>query len=182
MVFDAEVLAKLGAPILSVVVAAVVKHYTEGRSRIVSFIGHVSAFTLQDEARTVVHTHSVVIRNTGSKTANNVRLAHAILPPNLTVFPAIQYTIERNPEGAAEILIPAMVPKEQVTISYLYFPPLIWSQINSSLKSDEGFGKVITVIPTPQPNKIVIAAVIALMFIGGSFCFYWLIKFLMTLV
>ena len=56
MPFDPDLVAKLAAPILSLLDAAELKHYTEARSRGVSFIGHVSAFTLQDEH------HSIVIR------------------------------------------------------------------------------------------------------------------------
>ncbi|MFN0039968.1 MAG: hypothetical protein ACKVP2_10700 [Burkholderiales bacterium] len=177
MNIDPEVVAKLAGPLLSLLVGAVIKHYTEARSRVVSFIGHVSAFTLQGEQGTVVHTHSVVVRNAGRKAAHNVRLTHGVLPINITVYPPMQYAIERNPEGAGEIVFPVLVPKEQVTVSYLYFPPLLWNQINVNTKSDEGFAKIINVIPIPQPNKAVIAVVWGLMFIGASFLFYWLIRF-----
>ncbi len=176
MNFDPEVIAKLAGPLLSLVVGAVIKHYTEARSRVVSFIGHVSAFTLQGEQNSVIHTHSVVVRNAGRKAAHNVRLTHGVLPINITVYPPVQHTIERNPDGAGEIVFPVLVPKEQVTVSYLYFPPLLWNQINLNTKSDEGFAKIINVIPIPQPSKGVIAAGWGLMFIGASFLFYWLVR------
>ena len=51
------------------------------------------------------------------------------------------------PGGGQEILFPSLVPNEQVTVSYLYFPPATWDQINVGVKSDEGFAKVIRVIP-----------------------------------
>ena len=44
-------------------------------------------------------------------------------------------------------------------MSYLYFPPLLWSQINVNTKSDDGFAKIINVISMPQPSKAVIAAI-----------------------
>ncbi|MDT4329593.1 hypothetical protein RPD76_06715 [Methylomonas sp. MV1] len=116
------------------------------------------------------------MRNAGRKAAHNVRLSHTVLPPNVTVHPPVQYTIERNPEGAGEILIPVLVAKEQVTVSYLYFPPLTWNQVNASTKSDEGFAKILNVIPMPQPSKAVLAAVWSLIFVGASFLFYWLAK------
>ena len=100
-----------------------------------------------------------------------------MLPINITVYPPVQYSIERNPEGAGEIVFPVLVPKEQVTISYLYFPPLLWNQINVNTKSDEGFAKIINVIPMPQPNKAILASVWALVFVGASFLFYWLVRF-----
>ncbi len=176
MEFDPDLIAKIAGPSLSLVIGAVVKHYAEARSRVVSFIGHVSAFTLQDEQHTVVHTHSVVVRNAGRKAARNVRLVHGILPINVTVYPPVQHSIERNVDDSGEIILPVLVPKEQVTVSYLYFPPLLWNQINVSTKSDEGFAKIINVMPVPQPSKGVIATVWALMFVGASFTFYWAVR------
>lgn len=55
---------------------------------------------------------------------------------------------------------------EQVTISYLYFPPLLWSQINSYTKSDESFAKTLNAIPTPQPAKWLIVVIWSLVFVG----------------
>ena len=177
MTIDADTAAKIVGPLLSLLLGAVIRHYSESRAKLVSFIGHVSSFTLQDEHHTVVHTHSVVVRNAGRKAAQNVRLSHMVLPLNVNVYPPVKHTIERNREGADEILIPVLVPKEQVTISYLYFAPLTWNQVNASTKSDEGFAEILNVIPMPQPNKGVLAAVWALLFVGASFIFYWLSKF-----
>lgn len=176
MTLDTEIIAKILAPLLSLIVGAIIKHYSEARANVVSFIGHVSSFTLQDEKHTVVHTHSVVVRNSGRKAAHNVRLAHTVLPPNVTVYPPTQYTIQQNPEGASEIVIPILVPKEQLTISYLYFPPLTWNQVNASTKSDEGFAKILNVISMPQPHKAILWFLWGLVFIGASFVFYWLVK------
>lgn len=173
MNIDADVVAKVLGPLLSLIFGAVVKRYTEAKSKVVSFIGHVSAFTLQDGERTVVHTHSVVVRNAGKKAAHNVRLVHGVLPVNITIYPPIQHSIDRNPDDSGEIVIPVLVPQEQVTVSYLYFPPLLWNQINLSTKSDEGFAKIVNVIPMPQPSKTVLGAVWALMFLGASLLFYW---------
>lgn len=183
MELNPEIIAKISAPILSVIMGGVIKHYTEARSKVVSFIGHASAFTVQGgEDSWVVHTHAVVVQNTGRKAATNVRLSHSILPPNITVYPPVQYSIERNPEGASEIVFPVLVPKEQVTVSYLYFPPLLWNQVNASTKSDEGYAKIINAIPTPRPNKIVSAGFWTLVFVGASFLFYWLVRLIISAI
>jgi hypothetical protein len=68
--------------------------------------------------------------------------------------------------GGAEIVIPKLVPSEQVSISYLYFPPLLWSQIHAYTKSDEGFAKIINVLPTPQLPKWIANLIWLLVFIG----------------
>lgn len=176
MFLDPDLIAKIAGPSLSLVIGAALKQYTEARSRVVSFIGHVSAFTLQDEQHTVVHTHSVVVRNAGRRAAHNVRLAHGVLPPNVMIYPPVQHSFERNPDGSGEIVLPVLVPKEQITVSYLYFPPLLWNQINSTTKSDEGFAKIINVMPVPRPSKGVIAAVWLLSFVGASFALYWVVR------
>lgn len=173
---DPDVIAKIAGPLLSLAIGAVIKRYTTARSRVISFIGSVSAFVLQDEHHTMVHTHSVIVRNAGRKAAHNVRMMHTVLPPNITVYPTIKHSIERNDDGSGEIVMPVLVPKEQVTVSYLYFPPLLWNQVNASTKSDDGFAKVINVVPLPRPSKAALYAVWVLMFVGASFILYWLVR------
>lgn len=170
---DLEAVAKIGSPIVTLIIGAILKHYSEKSSKVLSYIGHVSSFTLQDEKKTSVYTHSVIVRNVGRRAATNVRLGHNFLPVNIRVEPQINYKFETNPEGAAEIVIPTLVPKEQVTISYLYFPPITWHQINSYTKSDDGYAKIVNVIPMPQPSTAFQWANKALVLIGASFVIYW---------
>lgn len=178
MTYDIELIAKIISPIITLLVGTVIKHYTESRSKLVTFIGHISSFKLKDEEQTQVYTHSIVVRNAGRKSAHNVRVGHNFLPPNIQISPSVKYDIEENPEGGAEIIFPIMVPKEQVTISYLYFPPVTWNQVNAYTKSDDGFANILNVIPMPQPSKLVIAIVWVLMFLGATFLVYWLVKIL----
>jgi hypothetical protein len=182
MNIDIDAFAKILGPVLSLVAGALVKHYTEAKSKVVSFLGHASSFTLQGPQLTTIHTHSVIVRNAGRKVASNVRLTHAELPLNVTIYPPVQHSIQRNADGSGDILIPALVPKEQITISYLYFPPLVWSQIHINTKSDEGFAKIINVIPMPQPNLAITIGVWILMFVGASFLFYWLVRTIATTI
>ena len=178
MTYDIEIIAKIASPIITLIVGAIIKHLTERRSKIVSFLGHVSSFTLRDENHTQVYTHGIVIRNAGRKSATNVRVGHNFLPPNIQVSPPVKYTIEENPEGGAEIIFPIMVPKEQISISYLYFPPVTWDKVNAYTKSDDGFANILNVISMPLPSKFVITLVWGLMFLGASFIFYWLVKWI----
>ena len=119
-----EQIFKIISPLITLIFGAILKYYTEEKSKLVSYIGHISAFTLRDEQKTNVFTHSIIVHNAGRKSARNVRLSHNVLPLNITIYPPVQYSIERNPEGSGEIVIPVLVPKEQITISYLYFPPV----------------------------------------------------------
>lgn len=179
---DLETVAKVVSPVLTLIVGAAVKHYAERKPKLFSYIGHVSAFTLQDEQKSSVFTHSIIVRNAGRRSATNVRLGHHFLPINLRIDPQANYKIETNPEGAAEIVIPTLVPKEQVTISYLYFPPTTWNQINAYTKSDEGFAKILNVIPMPQPSTPVLWLARILILIGASFVTYWVLRLAFFLI
>lgn len=173
-----EILAKLLSPLIAAVIAALTKHYLEARPRLVTYLVHASAIPLPVPGQpnaAQVNTHSIVVANTGKKTANNVRIGHLLLPPSHQVWPPVNHQVANSPNGAAEIIIPTLVPGEQVSISYLYFPPVTWQNINSYAKSDECMARVINVIPSPQPNKLVLFALWFLVFIGASTVIYWLI-------
>lgn len=177
-----EQILKLISPVITLIIGSLIKYYTEERSKLISFIGHVSVFKLQDEQKTQVFAHNVIVRNAGRKAARNVKLVHNVLPLNISIFPPIQHSVERNPDNSGEIVIPILVPKEQITISYLYFPPLTWDRINSITKSDDGLAKIINVIPVPQFSKWFTFLVWFLMFIGASFLLYWLMRLIAVII
>ncbi|MCX5698186.1 MAG: hypothetical protein NTX01_00585 [Candidatus Omnitrophica bacterium] len=155
----------IGVPLLTLFLGRYLDRVLEKRPKLISYLGHVSAFSLQDEKNTQVFTHSIVLLNTGRKTANNIRIGHNYMP-KFNIYPNVSHTVENVSGGGAEILIPKLVPKEQLTISYLYFPPVTWDKINLYTKSDEGLAKVINVIPTPLLPKWVINVLRILIFIG----------------
>jgi len=78
-----------------------------------------------------------------------VCLTHPYLP-SFNVYPDIEHRVDDLPGGGKEIIIPTLVPNEQVTISYLYFPPVTWNQVNGQIKSNEGLARVLQVLPTQQ--------------------------------
>jgi hypothetical protein len=127
--------------VLGAFVGAVIAKRVEGKAELVSFWGHASAFTINNPGQPpfVIHTHDVVIRNVGKKAANNVRVSHQVLPDQFNINPSVPYTVERLPGGQKDIVIPKLVPKQQIVISYLYYPPLTFDQINAGIRSDEGF-------------------------------------------
>jgi hypothetical protein len=181
MTYDIDVIAKIISPLITLLLA-VLKYLSERKSKLISFIGHISSFTLSDEKQTQVYTHSIIVRNTGRKSAINVRIGHNFLPPNIQVSPPVNYKIETNPAGSAEVIFPIIVPKEQITISYLYFPPITWEQVNAYTKSDDGFADIIKVIPIPQPSKLVTGIIWFLIFIGASSIIYWLVRKMLFLI
>jgi hypothetical protein len=60
-------------------------------------------------------------------------------------------------------------------ISYLYGPPVTYVQVNTYVKSDEGFAKVLRVIPTPESPKWLLATTWALVTLGAITALYFLV-------
>jgi hypothetical protein len=50
------------------------------------------------------------------------------------LYPAVPHNVERVENGIVEIVIPQLVPDEQVTISYLYAPPLFYNQVHAYIE------------------------------------------------
>ena len=164
---DWQIVTTIAAPIIALVLGAALNHLLQNRPKLVAHYGHVSAFHSQrgDAEPLNIHTHSVVIRNAGRKSAKNIRVSHNYLP-DYCVYPDMIYEVNDLPSGGKEITIPALVPKEQVTISYLYFPPMTYSQVLTTVKSDEGSAKIINVWQAPIISKPITVLVWALIIWG----------------
>lgn len=171
---ELELIAKIVSPILTVILGVLLQKYTQDRPRLINYLVHASAIPLRNAENGAVNVHSIMVRNTGKRTANNVRIGHYFLPQSYALQPQLQHEVI-NQEGGpeAEILIPTLVPNEQVNISYLYFPPVTWNQIHSYCKSDESSAENVNVIPTPQLNTFQRAVGIFVLFVGASTLLYW---------
>lgn len=153
MSIDWNVAATIASPIIALFVGAGLNRLIENRPKVVSYLGHVSGIFLSKANPPVqVNTHSVVLRNAGGKTENNIRVGHNVLP-DFQIFPDIDHEVKDLPGGQKEIVIQKLIPKKQITITYLYFPPLTWEQVNTHLESDSGVIKVLNVLPKVQPPK-----------------------------
>ena len=145
------VVATFASPILALFVGAWFDRFIAARPRIISFLLHASAVTMRGmENPITVNTHSIVIKNPGRTTATNIRVGHIVLP-DFHVYPDVHYETNDLPGGGKEILIPRLAPQKQITITYLYFPPLTWQQINTQTAVDDGAAKIVNVLPTVQP-------------------------------
>jgi len=149
-----EVVANIAGPLIALFIGAWLNRIVERRPRLVSYYGHISAFrhTPPGGAPISIHTHSVILSNTGGKAATNVRLHHLTLP-DFNIWPNIPHAVEVLPDGTKDIVIQVLVPKEHILISYLYFPPLVANQINSGIKCDQGFATQIPVLLQKQYPK-----------------------------
>jgi hypothetical protein len=154
---DVSLIQRIAEPVIIGVLLTLALRLIERRVRLSVFYGHVGEFRTQPSGNIpafVVHTHSVVIRNSGKLAAHNVRVPHAVSlgapNVNVSVNRGVNFTQSTLQSGSDELLFPILVPGQQVTISYLYYPPLIWSQINLPVTCDEGMARVLNVLPTPQ--------------------------------
>ena len=177
-----DAILKLASPVLTALIGWVSKQYLEARPNLVTYLVHASAIPLNDERETIVNTHSIVVRNVGKRTATNVRIGHNNLPPSFQVFPPIPYTVTKGHKDSAEILIPTMVPDEQISVSYLYFPGLTWHNVNSYTKADHGFAEIINNIPSKGPSKILVSLFWGFAFLGASTVLYTLARWAIHLV
>jgi len=176
---DWLVLASIVGPLLGGLLGAALVIWLERRPKLISWLGHTSAVRMPPaQSQTLpidIYTHTVVVWNAGRRAANNVRLGHNYLPTTYTVLPAVVYRVENPPGGGAEIVFPTLVPKEQVTITYLYYPPVTYGQINSYVKSDEGMARIITVLPTPMQPMWLLRTAAVLFFLGLVTALYLLV-------
>lgn len=147
MAVDWSLVSSIAVPVACLFLGAWVTRRFEKRPEIVSYYGHASSFSIPSENGNglIVNTHAVVLRNVGKRSAANVRMTHATLP-SVTVFPNTPYRTETLPGGGVDLVFPTVVPGAQITVSYLYFAPLLVSGVNIGIKHDDGFAKAIPVI------------------------------------
>jgi hypothetical protein len=149
---DWNLLANIAVPVGTLFLGIWLDRRFELRPRLVTYYGHVAAFSVDQPAGQpplTVHTHSVVLRNTGRRSATDVRIRHQPLQrfPHFVIWPQLQHHVEDLPGGGGrEIVIPILVPNEEITISYLYFPPTTVVQVHAGIRSAEGFARGIPVL------------------------------------
>lgn len=172
---DWKLFAQYTGPVVTLALGALLNHLIERRPKLISYLGHASAVSIKPPTGDAfnVHTHSVVVRNGGRKRAENVRLGHAFLP-NFSVYPSVDYEVRDLPDGGKELLFPKLVPGEQVAVTYLYYPPVVWGNVNTYTKSDDGFAKIVQVLPTPQAPTWIRRVLSALIVVGAATVVYGL--------
>lgn len=165
--------ATIAAPLIALFVGIWANRRFENRPGLISYYGHVSSFchTPPGGQQIFIHTHAVILRNISRKSATNIRLSHGVLP-DFNIWPRVVHRVEDVPAGGRDILIPTLVPGEQVTVSYLYFPPLTVADINAGVKHDGGFAQQIPVLLQRQYPNWLNRVVGFLLLMGGIFTTY----------
>ena len=177
MEIDWPAVATITAPTIALLVGVWVTRRFESRPVLISYFGHVSTFTHTPPNGTPfdINTHSVSLHNAGRRGATNVRLHHLLLP-DFNIRPSIVHHVEDLPDGTKDIVIPTLVPGEEITISYLYWPPTTVTDINAGIKGDQGFAQAVPVLLQRQYPDWISFLVVSLMFVGFVsivYLLYW---------
>lgn len=142
--------------ILPAIAGGIITWLAERRPKLMAWFPASAAVTLHQlpggQTPPVVHTHSVMIRNRGRKAATNVRIGHNVLPAFSLFPPSVSFTTLKLQGMEEQIVFPVLPPRTQVQISYVYFPPLIYSQIHAGVSSDEGPASARDVVINPRPT------------------------------
>ncbi|MUK43732.1 hypothetical protein GNP61_19520 [Aliivibrio fischeri] len=186
MKVDWVIVATIVAPLLAALFGAWLSRWFESRPKILVWYSHRSEFDVKNEPQEGepirVHTHAVNLKNTGKKSAKDIVVSHNYLPTNFRIIPPTPHRVEELPGGGKNIVIPNLVPNKEISISYLYYPPVTWAQINTAVEFDEGMAKVIDVIPTPSVPKSLQCVAFAMMFIGTVTTLYLVAELFNTLI
>ena len=155
--------------------------------RLEAFFTHGAAHPVPGTGNPV-HTHALLVRNSGSAAALNVRIGHTFVPPNtdIQIHPdTIQRTVTKVGLHGSEIHIERLRPKEQVVLSYLYPGPTLYSQFGTVVKFDDGFAHFFPIQHVPVLPKTVYMLVAYLMAAGFCLTLYAalrLVLFLFSLI
>jgi hypothetical protein len=156
MSIDWNLVGLLAGPVVGAVIGAWWTRKLERRPQLVSYFGHVSGFRYHPPgggAPFNINSHTVILRNAGSQSATNIRLHHADTVPAFSIWPQVPHTVDTLPDGSQDIVIPVLVPNQEITIGYMYAPPLVVAQINAGIRCDQGFATPIPVLLQRQFPK-----------------------------
>ena len=147
------------------------------RARLEAFFTHGAAHPIPG-GQSYIHTHSLVVRNAGSQSATGVCISHSFMPPNtdIQMYPDRPYTNTQFGQSGSEIRIDRLRPKEQITLSYLYPGPTLFSQFGTLVKFDEGFGQFFEIQQVPLFPPWVRGVIFYLMTAGFCFSIYMALK------
>ena len=143
MILDWHIVVAILKLIVPAGVGAMIERLLQRRSKLICYYSSIATHTIDAQPPIQVHTCSIVIRNDGRAAAHNVVIPHLLHMMNVHVLPPVPYQLNPLPGGAEELVFPLIIPKQEISISYLYYPPLVLNQIHSRPRSDEGFAKFV---------------------------------------
>jgi len=118
---DWSALIKAVWSVALLVIGAGLQKLLERKPHVTYYVGPWSAFV--GSSPTTFHTHWIVIKNLGKKSATDVRVRHELRTETFYVIPQIPHSDPDMPGGGFEIVFPRLVPQEEVAISYMHSQP-----------------------------------------------------------
>lgn len=148
-------------PIISAILAFVggilLTNYQNRKPRLISFFTNMSDFHIPSnqagQPNLTIYTHTIVVQNTGKASANNVEVVHRNVGLQNywhKVTPDVVFQQDRTPDGGLILRFPSLLPKQAVTISYLYTYPFHVDAIHNYVKSNEVAANVTAIFFVPQ--------------------------------
>lgn len=125
------------------------------------------------------HMHAIYIENVGKKTARNVRIPHNTLNGVEFEVQNANYYVDPPKDARtsrADIVIPELVPEQQVQITYMYLPPMTFGQINFRPLHDDGFADVVPLIFVQKPPRFRVLGLQLLLALGAVTAIYILVR------
>jgi len=166
---------QIGLPLATAALGGWAVHAFERRAKLIVYYGHAARHRarLKDQDDITINTHTTVLQNSGSKSAEKVRIFHALLPTNYEVQPATRHQVITHDDDSGEIEIERIDPGEQYTISYLYFPPTTIATINSRVLMKDGRVRVMNVLPSRMFPRWLNRTAAALLLVGAVTVIYF---------
>ena len=165
--------------IIGIFLGAFLNKWQEKKTNLITYIGHIADFTVEDY---IIFTHSIVISNSGSLPANNVRIHHKNLPKLVQIKPSTNFKIEELNDGTKNILIEKIIAGESISVSYLYKSEETDHNVPISIKSDEGYAKHINMLPQQQYSKKVQNFAAFLILLGSIATLYFIFKLIFWII
>ena len=123
MKFDWSALATVAWSVILLIAGALLGRLLERKAKLTYYASHWSAYPRPGPPPITIHTHGIVIKNVGNKTATDVRIQHELRPEMFYVTPSMGYTDPDMPGGGFEIVLPQLMPQKEVAISYMHTQP-----------------------------------------------------------
>ena len=158
---------------------------TTKKSNLVYYMTSGAFFNYTGRPPLALGTHTTTIKNFGRAKAEDIKICHGKVP-KIVVYPDVEYTIDRTPQGSDILKFAELAPKSSIVISYMYkvIPDVAKYMIKYVRSADGEARNILTIVNPIYPKKYQVIAVI-LMLLGTGFLIvllYEFIKFILALI
>ena len=151
--------------LVGAVVTTVVALLFERKPNLTYYASHWSAYPRPGLPPVTIHTHGILLKNIGRKTATDVRVRHELRTETFYVTPRVQHTDPDTPGGGFEIVFPRLVPQEEVAISYMHTQP--FNNFRGQITHAAGLAAEVPAIPRAEHPKWMTRAILFLAIVGA---------------